>query len=303
MDYRPSLIFIDNGEMPEFPDFFSNEVYISKGKSPEYPTPVSYSSSYTLKCVVSGNEKYEVDGEVKTLDKGTILFIEPKSKVQFLTAEGLATSIFLDEKMLKQAHHQIIMGPKILDYPFDEPRDGNVPFYALKSYQNTHELRAIVSKVFSYKGEVDLNFYLELSEKIILAQNEEFLKKDRLGFKKKTTKFEIFKRLLIAKEYLEDNLSSNISLDELALVACLSKYHLIRTFKLVFGKSPGQYHIDLKVNRINHLLSSQTKIESLTQLALDFGFNEYSVFYKHYTNRFHKKPSIGLGKKKKFYFN
>lgn len=251
---------------------------------------------------MDGKEKYEVDGKVKNLDKGSILFIEPKSKVRFLEADGNAISIFLDEDMLKQAHHQINMGPKMLEFPFDGPGEGNVPFYAIKSYQNCQELRDIVAQVMDHSGQTNLDFYFELAEKIIIAQNKEFLSKDKLGFKRKVTRFEIYRRLLVVREYLEDNIKVNVTLDELALVACLSKFHLIRTFKAVFGKTPYQYHLDLKVCRINNLLSSNTAIESLNKIAADFGFTEYSVFYKHYIKKFQKKPSIAIVQKSSLCF-
>ena len=296
LEYRNNIVRIDNGNMPKFPVRFSNEIYLSHGTSPKNPSPVSYASSFALKCVIAGNERYLVDGKLENLSAGSILFIEPESKVEFLHSEGAATSIFLKEEILRKSLFMLSMGDKILDYPFDEPHMENIPFYRIKSYRNTKELKKIVSKVINAPEILDLDFYMELAEDVIIAQNEHFLKKNNLDFKKKSTRLEIFRRLSLVREYLEDNLSESVHLDEMAAIACLSKYHLVRTFKKIYGKSPRQYHLDLRITAIHKLLTSKLEFESINQLVACFGFNEYSVFYKHYVNRYGQKPSGSMPK-------
>ena len=296
MKVRDKIICFSNDKTQSFPVKFSNEIYISKGKSPKYAAPVSYRSSYAIKCVVNGEEDYLVDGHLKRLGTGSVLFVQPDSKVQFLKANGLATSIFLEPDAMLEAHKYLLWGDKLLDFPFDSFSTDSVPFLPIKTTCSGPELKRIINMVAANSNAVlDEPFYLELAENVILAQNKLGLEKNNLKFKRKKTRLEIFRRLSVVREYIEDNLYKNISLDELSHVSCLSKYYMVRTFRQLYGKSPYQFHLELKLNKMHALINSDLQIESLRSLASDFGFYEYSVFYKHYMRFFNKKPSLNRG--------
>ena len=56
------------------------------------------------------------------------------------------------------------------------------------------------------------------------------------------------------KRYLDEHYMDEITLDELAEMAYLSKYHFTRTFTSYAGASPYQYLISLRLNHARHLL-------------------------------------------------
>ena len=84
-----------------------------------------------------------------------------------------------------------------------------------------------------------------------------------------------------AREYLHDNLSDKVSLEELAVVAGLSRYHLLRVFKKSVGLSPHQYHTQLRVEFAKQLLRNGS---SFADVATASGFSDQS----HFTNTFRK---------------
>lgn len=47
--------------------------------------------------------------------------------------------------------------------------------------------------------------------------------------------------IMLARAYVEDNLARNISLDDMAGVAGLSRYHFLRVFKAATGETPHRY--------------------------------------------------------------
>ena len=61
------------------------------------------------------------------------------------------------------------------------------------------------------------------------------------GVKKRSTRDELRSRILRAKEQIDDLQGHYISLDDLAATACLSKYHFLRYFTVIFGLSPAAY--------------------------------------------------------------
>jgi len=86
-------------------------------------------------------------------------------------------------------------------------------------------------------------------------------------------------------EYLAANYAKNISLDELAKRASLSKYHLLRAFTKETGITPYCYLETIRIDRAKELL----KLGNLpADVAQETGFSDQS----HFSNAF--KYMIGL---------
>lgn len=84
--------------------------------------------------------------------------------------------------------------------------------------------------------------------------------------------------ILYLRKYMEHNFSRQLSLDELAEFANVSKYHLAREFKRHTGFTINEYVIELRLNRAEMLLStSDLAIGQISQIC---GFSNYSNFYK-----------------------
>ncbi|WCN15075.1 helix-turn-helix domain-containing protein [Marinomonas mediterranea] len=88
-----------------------------------------------------------------------------------------------------------------------------------------------------------------------------------------------------AKEYLQDNYTKEVALDELCQVACLSKFHFLRSFKDYTGMTPHQYWLNIRINRARQALKSGIPVSNVANI---FGFNDLS----HFNRRF--KPVFGM---------
>ena len=82
-----------------------------------------------------------------------------------------------------------------------------------------------------------------------------------------------------AVEYLEAHSAANLSLDDLARVACLSKYHFTRVFKKEVGLTPHAYQIQLRVRRAAELIRGGTGIGPAAYTA---GFAAQSHLNLHF---------------------
>lgn len=82
-----------------------------------------------------------------------------------------------------------------------------------------------------------------------------------------------------AREYLNDNLSHRVSLDTLATVSGLSRYHFLRVFKKATGLPPHRFHLQCRVDRAKGLLLSGM---SIAETAQETGFADQS----HFTHKF-----------------
>ncbi len=81
------------------------------------------------------------------------------------------------------------------------------------------------------------------------------------------------------REYLDANFTEQISLDELARVADISKYHLCRTFYDAIGVSPHVYQNHLRLNSAKKMLVQKKPI---ADIAYELGFYDQSHFGKYF---------------------
>ena len=95
-----------------------------------------------------------------------------------------------------------------------------------------------------------------------------------------TTRCELFKRVMKARDYIEDHLEDGFNLDVLAEKCHLSKFHLIRVFKAVYHATPYHYYLNSKVKRSIDLLKN--KELPLTEIAILSGFNDIYAFSKRF---------------------
>jgi AraC family transcriptional regulator len=124
---------------------------------------------------------------------------------------------------------------------------------------------------------------------ILTQQGDLQKKKSNISVIKKSTRDEIHKRVLYAKDYIEGfYYKPDLSLDELGNISCMSKYHLLRCFKQVFGKTPYQYLKDIRFERAYSLL--KTGKHSVAEVVVLCGYDDLSSFNKSFRKRFGINP-------------
>jgi AraC family transcriptional regulator len=77
-------------------------------------------------------------------------------------------------------------------------------------------------------------------------------------------------------DHIEEHLSDNMSLQQLAAVAELSPYHFARAFKQSFGTPPHHYHMSRRMDRAKVMLEDPAR--TVTEVGLMLGYSETSAF-------------------------
>ncbi len=85
-------------------------------------------------------------------------------------------------------------------------------------------------------------------------------------------------------DYIEKKLHADITLDDLAQVACFSKYHFHRIFYSFTGEPLYSFVTRLRVERVAALLLTQNT--SITDIALSCGFSDSATFARAFKSRF-----------------
>lgn len=92
----------------------------------------------------------------------------------------------------------------------------------------------------------------------------------------------------LAREFIEDRLDQNVSLDQLSDQAGLSRFHLIRVFRRQVGLTPHAYLTQRRLCRAKDLLDQDRPI---AEVALETGFSDQS----HLNRAFKKIHGITPG--------
>lgn len=106
---------------------------------------------------------------------------------------------------------------------------------------------------------------------------------------KSSTREEIIKRLLLAVDYIYTFYSMPISIDDVAGVSCLSKFHFIRLFKIIYNQSPYQFINDVRVRKARELLIHSHL--SVREVGTSVGFTDASTFSKMFYKKLGAYPS------------
>ncbi len=129
----------------------------------------------------------------------------------------------------------------------------------------------------------DLIVYLLLGQKQIQAEVK------RLPALKQGTKQELHQRLNRARDCLYAQPLYAYSLEELAQIACLSKYHFLRMFRAAYGCTPHQFQLQLRVEKARALLA-QTRL-SVQAIAELLCFDEPASFSRLFRRKVGVYPS------------
>lgn len=233
-----------------------------------------YSDSPSVKIVLSGQEHYKINGHYYALGLKRFLIIDNNSETHInidATKKVEGVCIFPNKDLLNEvAQARQVSAEALLDNPFDQDVINIIHNQFSYSENRTgkllmEQLPSITQLNQANKEDFDFEqFYLRLAESMIDDQLELEGKLKNIASVRKATKEELYRRIATARDFVEDNFTQKISLDDLAQEAFLSKYHFTRTFKSFFQLSPYQYLLKLRLHKAKELLS------------LNYSYNEVS---------------------------
>lgn len=85
----------------------------------------------------------------------------------------------------------------------------------------------------------------------------------------------LYKRIVQAKLFIDDHYADKIDLDNISDEAYFSKFHFIRLFKKIYGKTPHQYLTFVRIEKAKQLLRTDKPISEVCHAV---GFESLSSF-------------------------
>jgi len=101
-------------------------------------------------------------------------------------------------------------------------------------------------------------------------------------------KLDLYRRIVQAKLFIDRNYAQHMDAGEIADEACYSKFHFIRTFKSIYGKTPHQYLSAVRVEKAKEMLERGV---SVTDACFGVGFDSLGSFTGLFKRRAGVTPS------------
>ncbi|MEL7484788.1 MAG: AraC family transcriptional regulator [Planctomycetota bacterium] len=96
-------------------------------------------------------------------------------------------------------------------------------------------------------------------------------------------------RLCKARDLLRSRSHKQLSIDEVAQSAAMSRYHFVRQFTAVFGETPVRFRTRARLEWAKELLSDGT--QTVTDVCMTVGFSSLGSFSSLFARRFGVSPS------------
>lgn len=85
-----------------------------------------------------------------------------------------------------------------------------------------------------------------------------------------------YRRLVRARQFMDQHYHNPIDLKVISGKACLSKYHFLREFRKTFGKTPHQYLTYIRISWAKHWL--EISDFTVTEICFKVGFESLGSF-------------------------
>ncbi len=241
---------------------------------------------------MKGQSLVKSGGKSITLTEDNLCITNKADFYDLIIPEGQRTNTFnihFGEMLYHQVlKHSTSTTDQLLNDPFDSR---NHPYQThIKSIWKNERVKSQLQILQAYyntqNDEEDSEYELlaELLSTILSNQAATENQSVRINSLKRSTKQELLSRVSLSVDYIHANYKEPISLDELGAIACLSKYHYLRTFKSIHGCTPLQMIAQLRFEKATAMLRQSSL--PVTEIAPSLGFSELAAF-----TRFFKKMS------------
>jgi len=87
---------------------------------------------------------------------------------------------------------------------------------------------------------------------------------------------DVYKKIVSAKLYIDDNFNESIDLDRLSREACLSRFHFHRLFTRIYRLTPHQYLTRKRIEQARKCLAGYEL--TITEICNEVGFESIGSF-------------------------
>ncbi|MBT1697337.1 AraC family transcriptional regulator [Fulvivirgaceae bacterium PWU4] len=250
------------------------------------PASFRYPEHFTALGIVAmlkGKGEFKINDETAALDENAFLIVNRGSRLSFALqgSDNIPVLLYFNTILCDLLIRAIFYR----DVPADAERD--IETYDFSLLEHIHfqhatlknhlpwliNLGSSCSSFHALKADMLLR---NLLDNIIAENYAAVTVSKNLDVVKQSTRKTLYKRLTVAKQWMEANCAAAFTIDHVADIAMLNTHHFLRLFKKAFRTTPHQYLIDLRIKRASNLLIATDS--PVSEICQDVGFESLSSF-------------------------
>lgn len=255
----------------------------------------NYAGPLSVKTVLAGRVAWTIAGRDLVVDPSSFLIVAAGEKysmnIELSTPVETCCAFFAPGFV----ERTVLDATSPLEHSLDEP-ERMAPVAPYLSAAHSDAERSLIGRVQGLAGRCreTLNPSGWEEEFLVLAVDLfRFHRKireqaARIPAIRKSTREELFRRLLIGREYIHSHLSGPVSLTTVARAACLSPFHFHRAFARAFERTPHAYLTGIRLAQARRMIESGSRV---LDACIEAGFASPGAFTRLFRCQYGEKPS------------
>ena len=279
--------FLPTKGIPTFPDHC---LFYMKSQSPvNFP---GHFTALSMVAMLEGSGKFNVNNSTIILDENGFLAVNRGSSLSFTLGKlgGHVVILCFNTTLADLVAREVffrknstgILGATPGDFSLIE----HVHYENASLKQHLPVLITLGNSCASFNALKADMITRSILEYIIDENYSAIQVSSKLEVVKTSTRIDLYKRLAIAKNWIDCNLGESIRLDHLADISMLNAEHFLRHFKQAYGKTPYQYLKTIRLDHAKKLLSSTNLPVSAVCHEIGFeSISSFSLLFKQHTGQ------------------
>lgn len=252
----------------------ASRIVILNGHADAWATR-SGGGAFSVKWAPRGQAVYRSEGETHVVRPGGLMLLNPRQPYEMAIREPSETfCLFFSADLVAEAWG----GQAPAEFP-------NLVFRPAFA-QAVARLHAELAADAAWPHDLEARLLTILDQAVAAAKGHRGEAR-RTGAARPATRRRRLARLEMARALIADGEAAN--LDQVARAAGLSKFHLLRLFRAVFGETPMKYAEGLRLRRAAERLAGPRGL--IDEIAFDAGYETASAFGRAFRRRFGLTPS------------
>jgi AraC family transcriptional regulator len=246
-----------------------------------------YEQRLSIKACWGGEERYFIDNRTLTVDDDNyLIFNDRRTYASSLHSARPVRSFSI---FFRPGFAEEVLGGMLTPEDRILERGSRTASRAVEFAEHLRPHDKIVTPVLRYiafhvdHGIEDAAWYEEqlsfLLERMLSSHRSTHKAVQSLSAIRPGKRQELYRRLSWGRDFIQSNYRQQITIDEMASAACLSKYHFIRLFHALEGVTPYRYLQQKRVTAAQRLLATTDLTH--VEIAERVGFDHRSTMFRH----------------------
>lgn len=267
---------------------------VLNGRAKQY-TCTEYTGCLSIKSVVRGKVHYEACGTQFCVDETSYLVLNSGTRYSMQISSNSEVEtfcVFFEPGLVTDVlRNRAVTAAHLLDEPFSK----SVVLFDPIEHMHPHDslVTPVLNRLYgdvqnAETGDTEETL-IHLMESLVRIHHRARHQIETVAAMRSATRSEIYRRLYHARDYIDACYMRPLTLEQVATVACMSRFHFLRTFKQLFAETPHQYLTRKRLDRADVLLS--TSDMPVYQVAMEVGLQSTEAFIRLFRTRHGVSPN------------